>query len=292
MISTIIISKDKPAQLHLLLDSLYRNGKNLFDITVLYEYSNTDFKKGYMTTQYVFYDKHRYNHRFPVRWAEREAPNLSDDLLSYLQNSRPLTCLFNDEDILFANDLSYNQVYSLFSRYNPCALSLRLGNNTVIQNPYEDSDYFAMLPEEGEFLLEKFLLWDATLIDSYTNFAIPLSTDGHIYNRNVLHDVLSMVTIDNKEEFESTLQKVLYDGGFSNKAPYLMACPEFSMAINNRITRVQDERNKKDDIKFGINDVDVNERYLSGQRIDYDGFNFKHISRPFQEFIVKFHEDR
>ena len=40
MISTVILSKDKPAQLRLLLDSLQINGGNLFDITVIYEYSD------------------------------------------------------------------------------------------------------------------------------------------------------------------------------------------------------------------------------------------------------------
>ena len=285
MISTIIFSKDKPAKLHLLLETLYRNGKNLFDTTVLYECSSVDFRKGYIIAQRAFYEKHRYSHQFPIRWAEREKINLSEDLRGYLEQARPLVCLFNDENILFDNDLSYDQIYNLFYKYNPCSLSLRIGNNTVIQNPYERSDYFANIPEQGEFVLDKFLLWDATLIEPYTNFAIPFSTNGHIYNSNVLRDVLSELSVYGKEDFEPVLQKVLYNGGFSNKAPYLMACPEYSMVINNRITRLHD----RDGEDLGINDVDLNQRYLMGKTIDYDGFNFKHISRPFEEFIAKFH---
>ena len=61
------------------------------------------------------------------------------------------------------------------------------------------------------------------------------------------------------------------------------------MAVNNRITRIYDERNKDGDIKLGINDSDINKRYLNGQTIDYDNFNFNHVSMPFQEFMVKFH---
>ena len=290
MISTIIVSEDKPAQLHLLLDSLYKNGRNLFDITVLYKYSDVAFEKGYTIVQQRFYNKYRYNYRFPIRWAERASSNLSEDLSLYLKQTRLLVCLFNDENVLFSNELSYRDVFQVFSKYNPCTLSLRLGNNTVIQNPYEDEDFFAKIPTEGKFVLDKFLLWDATSVDPYTNFAIPFSTNGHIYRSSVLRDVLSSSKdIYDVAEFETTLQKMLYGGSLSKKVPYLMACPEYSMTVNNRITRIHDERNKDGDIKLGINDTDINERYLNGQIIDYDSFNFKHISRPFQEFMVKFH---
>ena len=50
MISTVIVSKDNPPQLRLLLDSLQINGGNLFDITVLYEYTDDLFLQGYIKT--------------------------------------------------------------------------------------------------------------------------------------------------------------------------------------------------------------------------------------------------
>ena len=37
MITAIILSKDKASQLHLLIESLQKNGGNLFDIRVIYE---------------------------------------------------------------------------------------------------------------------------------------------------------------------------------------------------------------------------------------------------------------
>ena len=292
MISTVIVSEDKPAQLNLLLDSLYQNGRNLFDITVLYKYSSPELQKGYMVAQQRFYQKHRYSHKYPVRWAERESTNLSDDLLFYLKNARLLTCIFNDQNVLFSNDLSYRIVFELFSKYNPCTLSLRLGNNTVIQNPYENEDYLADIPSEGEFVLDKFLAWDATLIEPYTNFAIPFSTNGHIYRSSVLKDVLESSTpIYGKADFEVTLQKMLYEGNLSKKVPYLMSCPEYSMVIHNSINRIHDKGVKEDEIEPGITDEDINERYLKGKTIDYKQFDFKHISKPFQEFMVTFHED-
>ena len=47
-ISTIIFSKDRPAQLDLLLSSLEQNGNHLFDWSfVLYTYSDKEYQAGY-----------------------------------------------------------------------------------------------------------------------------------------------------------------------------------------------------------------------------------------------------
>ena len=36
------------------------------------------------------------------------------------------------------------------------------------------------------------------------------------------------------------------------------------------------------------NTSDINKRYLDGKRIDYESFDFEHISMPFEEFPVRF----
>ena len=47
MITAIIFSKDRAVQLDFQLTSLNRHSGGIFDIYVLYEYSNPDFKNGY-----------------------------------------------------------------------------------------------------------------------------------------------------------------------------------------------------------------------------------------------------
>ena len=84
MISTVILSKDNAPQLRLLLDSLQINGGNLFDITVLYEYTDDLFLEGYIKTQNHFYNKHLYNINFPIKWITRHSPNLSYDIFGCL----------------------------------------------------------------------------------------------------------------------------------------------------------------------------------------------------------------
>jgi len=284
MISTIIVSEDKPAQLHLLLDSLYKNGRNLFDITVLYKYSDVAFEKGYEIVQQRFYNKYRYNYRFPIRWAERASSNLSEDLLLYLKQTRLLVCLFNDENVLFSNELSYRDVFQVFSKYNPCTLSLRLGNNTVIQNAYNINDYFIDKPSGGEFILDNFMLWDASLVKPFTNFSMPFSHNGHVYTTKLINFILEKTKIKDINDFEKALQDNLYMGAFGGFIPPSMSCLEYSAVINNSPKKVSDEIESD----FGTSNFGLNDRYLSGSKIDYDFFNFKHISKPFEEFVTRF----
>jgi len=67
-----------------------------------------------------------------------------------------------------------------------------------------------------------------------------------------------------------------------------MASLEYSAVIHNSNQKVSDEQSSE----LGTNLEDINERYLAGMLIDYEHFDFTHISKPFQDFILKFkHED-
>ena len=73
MISAIVFSKDNPARLHLLLESIYKTNGNVFDITVLYECSSQEIVEGYDFTKRYFYYRNKSGFHFPVRWKQRES---------------------------------------------------------------------------------------------------------------------------------------------------------------------------------------------------------------------------
>jgi|TARA_R110000824_G_scaffold197061_2_gene380434 hypothetical protein len=283
MISTIVISRDRPAQLHLLLESIQRNGGNLFHLTVLFEASSEYFLEGYIKAQQFFSKKNKKDFNFPVRWKQRESSNINEDLLKILSNSRDLVCLFNDQNILFERVSSYKKIKKLFSNHSLSSLSLRLGNNTVLQNPYEQGNYLVDKPKEGEFDLERFLIWDATKIRSYTNFGMPFSTNGHIYHENLIKNVLKRTKVEDHDNFELEVQKSLYKGSFAGKIPPSMACTEYSVVICNSCERISDSQSKYDNTEIGIN-----HRYIEGNTIDYDSFDFSHISKPYEDFTAFF----
>ena len=284
MITTIVISKDKPAQLHLLLESLQKNGGTLFSVTVIYEHSNDHIGLGYERVQDFFYLKNRRGVNFPIRWWKKRGANLVDNIIQASYDNHDLVCLFNDENILFGRPCSYSKIKSLFATHSLASLSLRLGNNTVIQNPYERASYFAEIPEEGEFIEDTFLIWDASEVKRYTNFAIPFSTNGHIYHKNLLYNALFGLDIKTVEDFEEQTQAALHSGAFNGRVPPNMACLEYSVVIRNSLKKVTDDDNNA----LGINDDTINLRYLEGKTIDYDFFDFKGISKPYEEFIARF----
>ena len=284
MINAIILSKDKAPQLHLLIESLQRNNPNLFDIRVIYETTNNVYEQGYEKLKTFYSAKDRFGLNFPIKWFERESENLSVDILDHTPDSRDLSCVFNDENIVFDRLASYKKVIKLFRTNQVTALSLRLGNNTVVQNPYSANNFFINKPQEGEFVLDKFLLWDATKIKPYTNFSMPFSHNGHIYTTKMLKFIVNETVIKELDDFEKNLQDNLYMGAFGGLIPPTMACPEYSICINNSAKKVSDTTGSD----FGTTDFGLNDRYVNGSIIDYDFFNFTHISKPYQEFITRF----
>tara|TARA_R110002110_G_scaffold27954_2_gene101117 strand:- start:167 stop:1066 length:900 start_codon:yes stop_codon:yes gene_type:complete len=287
MISALILSKDRPCQLHLLLESIQRNTSNLFDITVIYDASGEEMENGYDFTKRYFHFKNKSGHTFPIKWKRRQSESITLEILSCLSTGRNLTCLLNDSNVFINEPSSYKDITNLFETQLLSTLSLRLGNNTIIQNPYDASGYFIDKPQEGNFLYDKYMVWDPTKIEPYTNFAMPFSINGHVYYTDFLAHSILDVEMEDFQDFETLMQKKLYSG-FIKDVPILMASLEYSSVIHNSNKKVSDEEKSE----LGVSLEDINERYLAGMIIDYEHFDFTHISKPFQDFILKFkHED-
>jgi len=287
MISALILSKNRPCQLHLLLESIQKNTSNLFDITVIYDANGEEMEKGYDFTKRYFHFKDKSGHTFPIKWKKRQSENITLDILTCLSTARNLTCLFNDSNVVINNLPSYKDIINLFETKLLSALSLRLGNNTIIQNPYDADGYFVDKPQEGDFLYDKYMVWDPTKIEPYTNFGMPFSINGHVYYTDFLARSILDIEIEDFQDFEILMQKRLHSG-FIKNVPSLMASLEYSAVIHNSNQKVSDEQSSE----LGTNLEDINERYLAGMLIDYEHFDFTHISKPFQDFILKFkHED-
>ena len=281
MIETIIVSNDRPAQLHLLLDSIHLNGGNLFRITVLYKASSDYFQEGYRRAIEHFYNKTKRSYLFPITWKKRKKKNLKKDILKITKKSTGLVALFKDDNILFDRVSSYKKITKLFEENDLCSLSLRLGNNTVLQNPYEPGNYHIDKPSEGSFELDRFLVWNASSLRSFTNFAMPFSLNGHIYKKDVIEGALSRSKIVDEEDFELVLQTNLY-AGMLNDMPSHMSCPEYSVVVSNSCDKISDKTN------FDTTDLGINHRYVEGLTIQYSKYNFKHVSKPYTNFTTHF----
>ncbi len=289
MIEAIILSKDKACQLDLLLRSLQRNSKNLFKIKVIYEASSNSFDYGYDKLKEEFYYKNRHGLHFPIKWYRRSDQNLSKDVGNLLNEDCNLTAIFNDENFMFSTPPSYKKIIKLFRKEPISALSLRLGDNTVIQNPYSVDKYFIDKPKNFTLINDTFVAWNASLLEPFTNFAIPFSNSGHIYTTKLLQYVFEISKIETIQEFEDVLQKDLYSGSFEGLIPPYMSCLEKSILVSNSATKISDDENF--DQKFDTSPFSLNERYLNDYIIDYDFFNFENVSKPFQQHITRFRRE-
>ena len=166
MINGIVFSKDRACQLNLLLSSLEKNAKNIFETKVIYTSSNLEFEEGYekLINQYP-----------EVKWI-KESSNFKEDVLSSIQNTESdYTCFFTDDDIVYRTLNEDDLTSKLKEDKDAFCFSTRLGLNTnkcytmkcdnVIKPSFEDEKFIHFLlmaiflePKKYLNLQKKYLL--------------------------------------------------------------------------------------------------------------------------------------
>jgi hypothetical protein len=284
MIQTFILSKNRPAQLHLLLESIYKNSGNQFKINVIYDSSTNEIDSGYTLLQERFFNKNHNSLRSPISWTVSK--NIKESLLETIDLRHEFCCFFVDDNIVFNTLPTYKDISSLFSDDQLFSISTKIGNNTVIQDPYSfyRSEYFVDIPSSGDFLLDKYLVWDATQVNPYTLFSLPLSFDGHLYRAGEIKKIIEEVDFIDASGFQENSQTMLYNSSFSFAPPTKMACLEYSATIKNTIDKVADHP----PTNFDCFEDGINSRYITGYKIDYSYYDFSSISMPYERFLTRF----
>jgi hypothetical protein len=118
----IIWSKDRACQLHLLLASIYRNANNIFDkISIIYTYSNNEYKLGYDLVGSCFLTQN---------WVLES--DFRQDTLRLMEEGDYIA--FSTDDTVIFSQMPKNPVLD-----ESRVFSLRLGYNTIIQDPHINS---------------------------------------------------------------------------------------------------------------------------------------------------------
>jgi hypothetical protein len=271
MIHAIILSKDRACQLHLLLESLKKNSYDLFEqISVVYTYSTDEFAKGYERVRREFPD---------VKW-ELEDPNFQMSLLRVGGlASQELTCFFTDDDIFYRDALNKCDAKLAFRFHDADIFSLRLGQNTIIQDPYAGSK--VVLPQP-KMVAYQMCSWDWSTVPHYTNFGYPLSVDGHIFKTKEIMDLLASIKFHNPNSMEAALH--------SQRDRYgkIMVCCKNSFVFNTPLNRVQETCQNKAGVHFGKSAEMLNEKYIQGYRLNLDSIDADSIVGCHQEVDLEF----
>ena len=276
MIKSIVFSKDRPAQLHLFLQSLEKNARHLFPcVTVLYTYSDPNHKMGYEIV------KEEFGSLVDFRLQE----NFKEDVLSLIDVSFPYTCFFTDDDVIFRRvKFNIGDVHKLFSQLEVSTLSLRLGKNTTVQDPF-DRNIKMQVPNFMAELENKFLIWNRYLCENPSNFTYILSVDGHILRTNTVYRVISGLEFENPNQMEGGMQ------GFTNLVSGIMACLHHSCLVGIPSNTISPDGITKEDldkqVKFPTNLKKMTKQFIKGKRLVLSALDFSEVEGCHQQYHLQ-----
>lgn len=246
MLSAIIFSRDRAAQLDLLLRSIKKNfaPKFFYHIDVLWTASDKDFKQGYK--------KCKIEHKgFAQFWEERNFQYQVTDLVC--RGSRSI-CFFCDDDIVYRPFTQKNPDYFLLKHADVISVSLRLGLHTNTCYPLRRIQQWpAFVDREGVNVWA----WG----DADGDFGYPGSLDGHVFRRDQLHTL-----VDGDFHNPNTLEEVIVRN-CRGRQP-LLACYDKSTVVGNPVNRVNETHiSNRFGESFYLSPEDINDAYLNGGRL-------------------------
>jgi len=260
-INILVPSKDRPAQLDLLLRSMEKHF-----CTAPYTGKPTIIFKA---TSGIFYDGYTLvGERNPgCKWiGERFNQNTYKDILiGAIDPTKELTVLFVDDNIFINKfDINNSNFQKFMTDPNGICFSLRL--NPKITYSYTCNNSFPPMEKTS-------WIW----VDQPFEYGYPMSFDGHIYRTEELLDAVSQIDFDGPPMFESELAKRPIPKS-------VLWCDEISYitnVANNRVQKTFPNRHGEDNV------IDLCNRYLMGERIRLEPFEGMsptscHIETPFQ----------
>lgn len=257
MVTTIILSKDRPAQLDLLLRSIERNGGGYFGTPlVIAGGSSQGLAEVYAEHQIALV-------------YEGEPWSFEEFVRSALVGE--FVCFMCDDGIL------YRRIPPLeLDRWTDelLCVSLRYGENTVEQYPTGEVNGWEEVRETSEGLLT--WPWRQAIGD----FGYPGSVDAHIFRTADVVRMLEPHTFPNP----TALECALVEGCFQIAASRpLMACYPHSVYVGNPVNRVSEQSNVRYGQTYPVTAAECAEKFAEGLRIDLDALNFSAVNGAHSE---------
>jgi hypothetical protein len=266
-INSIIFSKDRASQLHLLLNSLFKNAPYLFNINVLYTYSNEEFEKGYELLKDICK-----TNLWNVNFVKES--NFKEDLMTLIKSDYKYTTFFTDDDVLF-KEIDYETIDNSMQKDDIFCFSLRLGKNTIYCYS-ENQKNQIVISEEND----RTISWDWQ--KSWYDFGYPLSVDGHVFRTKEIIKLSKSLNFKSPNTYEGSLQ--IYETFPRN----LMESYKESKLVGVPVNIVNDSHPNLNAQKFVFTAKELNEKFLMGTKVCLEGIDFSNIIGAHQELEYKF----
>ena len=217
--------------------------------------------------------------------------------LKYCRSLISIYAFFTDDGVMFDDfSTTTDSLDSLFNDVNPMSLSLRLGQNTTVQDPY--NNIASKTPVRFNVVHNEFLVWDSRSVGNFEveeidgkiynryyacNFAMPISLDGHIYRKKYVLPVLRNIVFHCPNTMEVGMGKAP-----SNMYPNsMMSCLPNSIVVNSPNNKVQDKFGTMAGELFPLSTEELNESFLSGKRLNMDRVYRSEIKGCHQELNME-----
>lgn len=255
-IDALIFSRNRPLQLHCLLDSIKRL-TNLSDVSVLHRYDHR-YKPGLEKLKTLHPD---------IRFLDEA--DFPKQVRQYLQCG-PEFCLFFVDDMVVKDRVDLTVPCQVLRAHRELlTFSLRLGTHLT-------SCYMTRSRQcvpDGRVSAGLFL-WDWRGAEH--DWGYPFSVDGHIFRRQELQTWTSVLRFANPSQFEAQMQTIPK----RSAVPPICACHLISKVLNMPLNMVQSEFNNR--CEQGSVD-ELYQTWMSGKVLDYSriiGFANAAVHQP------------
>lgn len=190
MINLIIFSKDRACQLDSLLRSIKEKMKFEYSISVLFDYSNEEYKYGYD----ILIKRHG-----SVSFVKET--NFYDDTLSVSLNEKYTCFLWLVDDCIMKNEFIHDSTLERFLNDDDIGVyNLRLTPTVSFMTDWDD-DVARSFPEFGS---DNTWEWRKA-ID--TDWSYPMTMDGHMYKTKDMIPYLNSLTFGPPPSMDSTMHQ-------------------------------------------------------------------------------------
>jgi hypothetical protein len=260
----IIFSKNRGAQLELLIRSMKKFFKDFseFNIKILYKFTSLEFEKGYDKLKNLHKDEN-------IIW--KQDTDFQKCLTDLFDKTEKYSVFFVD-DIVFKEPFSIkDEKFKYFETHGDIlCLSMRLHPRLTYCYPANVN----MTPPD--FKDNNVFLWKGQSGD----YGYSMSLDGHIFRSKDIYFYILNMQYDGPNSLEA---KMAVSPLFHPK----MICYDKSIIVNNPVNKVQQWNNN---LHGKITAEFLNEQFLSGKKIDLSPFEGFENTSCHQEIPINFIE--
>ncbi len=280
-IPCFIPSKDRPAQLLLLLESLYKNAPGLFIPRVMYTYSNDEFKRGYEIVKEKLYKEFDYpmgQKYAPIwldenqkrRYRDRDIIGGEEIFYTFLEENAEqdnIICLFSDDSILYRPfKITEKGIKHLFQFDDLWTFVLRLGQNIIVQDYVNNTSVTP--PEELMWRWDERKFWDDA-------FGFATGFDGYFYKAKDLLELSERKPFGRICTWEHMICKQFLANPPKHRP--MMACPKESKVFVEQVN-TSHEFPHNTTHTFNVSLKQLNDQLLAGLKIDLESMDFSKVN--------------